>query len=382
MNNERNCVISGIGLATPAGCEIETAHAALAKGLPLFQQRRLLGEEGPIAEVSQVDDSLLDHGLTKRQARKIDRFSLLAIAAVRSALRDAGIEVNDQNRDSLGMIIGNATGGWSFVEPIMYGLYTEGTEAVNAYVATAWFPAAPQGEISILLRLGGYSKTVSADRASAGQALEQAMRVVQAGRQDMMLAGGSEAPLNGLVFNAYQRRARKTGGYRLGEGAAFLLVEDAEHARTRGSKVYGRLVSMGRGPSQVDAMREALELGRVGEKEVDCVILDARDEAEGLEEECRSLTRVFGAASDVWVSAPKSLYGDLIGAGMAVDAAVGCLSLNRQEVLPTAASMGRLLDAQHIRHVVGRPEPRPLRHVLVHGRDDYGQSLVMLLARP
>jgi len=327
-----------------------------------------------------VDDAALNHGLSKRQSRKLDRFTLFAIAAIKQALHAASIEITDQIRDRIGMIVGNATGGWGFVESVMYSLYAEGMDTVNPYVATAWFPAAPQGEVSILLRLGGYSKTVSADRLSSGIAVEQSVRLIQAERADVVLAGGAEAPLNALVFNSYLQRERADdGGPLLGEGAVFLAVEEEQRARARNARIYGRIAGIGKGRSLASSMAGALQMGRIGTAEVDHIFLDARNGERGIAAECQIIDEIFGRRSDLSVSAPKSMCGDLIGAGMAADIAIGCLGLVRQTVLPTPGEPGRPAGDRHLQHVVGQPAEKPLRYVLVNGQDAYGQSMSVLL---
>lgn len=380
MTDGKRCVVSGIGLATPAGCDLDTFWAALAKGASLFQPRHIYGDDGPVVQVSVVDDAALNHELSRRQSRKLDRFTLLAIAAIRQALRDATIEITDDIRDRIGMIIGNATAGWTFVESVMYSLYVEGMDTVNPYVATAWFPAAPQGEASILLGLGGYSKTVSADRLSSGIALEQSVRLILAERADIVLAGGAEAPLNALVFNSYLRREKDGKRMpRLGEGAVFLVVEDEQRARARNSKIYAHIAGIGKGRSLADSMPRALQMGRVGITEVGHVFLDARDGERGIAAECQIIDKIFDHPSDLSVSAPKSMYGDLVGADMAADIAIGCLALARQTVLPTAGDLEHISGDWHLNHVLGQPATKALKYLLVNGRDAYGQSMSILL---
>ena len=201
-------VISGIGLATPAGCSFEALYHNFYEGKQLFQSSKIFADESQLYPVSRVDDQMLDHGLSIRQLKKLDRFTILSLAATRRALEDADIDVNSEACKGIGIVVGNCTAGWKYVEPMMYQLYTEGMEAINSYVATAWFPAAPQGEASILYGLGGYSKTISADRLSSGLALAQSIKVLENGHVDLMLAGGAESPFSSLVYNAFLQSER------------------------------------------------------------------------------------------------------------------------------------------------------------------------------
>lgn len=372
-------VITGLGITSPAGCDPESHFGTLAAGAPLFRERRLFGDRAPGVPAAWVDGA--DHGVSRRLAKKIDRFCLLALAAARGALADAGIEPEAGIDERVGMIIGNATGGWSFVEPMMYGLCTEGMSAINAYVATAWFPAAPQGEISILLRLAGHSKTVSADRISAGFALLQAIRTVAAGRASFMLAGGAEAPLSALVQSAVIEARGLPGEDNppLGEGAALLVVESSQSAVKRGRQAVAVIEAAESGPSLETAIRRCLSAAGVDPRDVDLVMLDAAPDPAGAVEEQAALRSVFGARADLRVSAPATMYGDLLGAGMALDLANACLCLSRQQALPSAAGARLAGGPSPFRHVAGAAEVCRLRRVLVNGRDIDGRGFAVLL---
>lgn len=394
VSNRRHCVISGLGLATPAGNNPDDFWQTLEKGSPLFQKLEVFAGNNPYQYVSQVDNELLQHDLTKRQLKKLDRFTILSLAAAKGSLEDSDFALNDESRQRLGIILGNCTGGWGYVEPMMYPLYTQGMEAINPYVATAWFPAAPQGEISILHRIGGYSKTIAADRISSGVALEQSVWIIQADKADAMMAGGTESPLSALVLNAflqagyissqnqYQPFSSEADGYLLGEGAAILLVEAKEQAQKRGAKIYAEVLAIAKGNSLSNALHTCLSTAGLGAQDIDYIVLDAFGIAEKDDEEYQAIDAVLGTNSNLRMSSPKSMYGNLIGANMALDLAVACLSLERQTVLPTAIQTGTLKTAHTGKHVVGKPESCPLKHVLVNSRDQDGQSLVVLLSQP
>ncbi|WP_437957072.1 beta-ketoacyl synthase N-terminal-like domain-containing protein [Sorangium sp. So ce119] len=392
MFDSDRIAVTGLGLALPGGCDVEALWQRLAAGTPAFAPCYPYGERGPAVWAGQVDDGELEPGISKRNAKKIDRFTLLAMSAARAALVDAGLAESDA-RDRVGMVIGNATGGWTFVEPMMYGLYTEGMHAINAYVATAWFPAAAQGEISIFHRLSGYSKTLSADRLSSGLALHHAARVVESGREPVILAGGAEAPLSALVLNAHraagacsegtEHAAFDEGGSRalLAEGAAFVALEDEAHARARGARVRAKLRGLGRAARLEDAIRGALSSAGCGPRDVDLVILEGAGKPELDAVEYEALGAVFAGHEALRMSAPTRLYGDAIGAAFAANFAVGCLALERQAAAPTPAAARGLRAPPVGAHVVERPLPMPIRHALVHGRDDAGRAVALVLGK-
>jgi len=133
--------------------------------------------------------------LPTKEIRKVDRFSLLALVAARRALEAGGW---NGEQPACGVVTGNMFAGWTFTEPQLRALHASGLEDVSPYLATAWFPAAPQGQITIHLGLKGFAKTVTTDRCSGSQALGLAYERIRGGRSNLLLAGGIEAPVTPL----------------------------------------------------------------------------------------------------------------------------------------------------------------------------------------
>ena len=391
--NRKRYGISGIGIAISAGSDLDTLYSSLSQGKPLFQNYQIFADDSLSYPVSRVDEEALDHGLSIRQLKKLDRFTIFSLTAARQALQDAGIEVNSEFCKYIGMMVGNCTAGWTYVEPMMYSLYTEGMEAVNSYVATAWFPAAPQGEISILYGLGGHSKTVSADRLSSGLAIAQSIQVLNSGHVEMMLAGGAEAPLNSLVFNAFLQTnllspsgsyfpfSSTSDGNLLGEGSVFLAIETIERAYNRGIVPHCEILAVGQGHSLTEAIYTCLTKAIVTPEDVDYIVLDGAGSPEKDDEEYAVIAEVFAANQRVWLSSPKSIYGELLGANIAASVAVACLSLEKQTVFPTVSDSQSIKPSPVGKHVIGNPEPATLNYILINGRDFEGRGIAILLSK-
>ncbi|BAC90793.1 beta-ketoacyl-[acyl-carrier-protein] synthase family protein [Gloeobacter violaceus] len=380
--------VTGIGLATPMGCEAQTVWNHLSQGRPLF------GKDCPGAGAGRVDDHHIERRIPARHAQKLDRFTMLAMIAGENALADSHFEIAPENCYRVGLVVGNSTGGWTFLEPTMQALYSEGMKAVNSYTATAWFPTAAQGEISIHHRIGGYSKTVCADRLSAGFALELASVAVERGRVEAVVVGGTEAPLSDFVLNAYAGAGclspsgcyapfeETADGRLLAEGSAMLVLELSPAAAARGAKVHCEILAIAGGDDLAQAMRSCLHSAGVSPEAVDYIVLDAFGTPQRDDEEYRAIGEVFANHAQLRMSAPKSMYGDLVGAGVAMDVIIACMSIERQAVLPTAGTPARVKSPPVGRHVVGRPEAAPIRYALVNARDEAGRSLALLLAKP
>lgn len=160
--------------------------------------------------------------LTRRDAKRMDRFSLLALAAVRELTGS----IAPGKLASCGFVCGNMMAGWTFTEPQLRALHTDGPLAVSPYLASAWFPAAPQGQVSIHAGLHGYAKSIVTDRCAGSQAIAHAAQRIAAGRAEWMIAGGVESPVTPFVEAAVRQSGQRPEV--LSEAAAFLLLAPAE----------------------------------------------------------------------------------------------------------------------------------------------------------
>lgn len=232
-----NIVISGIGVVSPVGFELNAYRQALnhAMSAKMFGGHRIPDVE--------IDLDKIPHGLSPRQTKKLDRFTILSIYATRAALRDGKYNLTDGNNDRLGLLMGNAFGGWSYVEEQMYSLCQNHYDAINSYVATAWFPAAPQGEISILDKIAGASKTFSAGGLSSAYAIEYGVDLIKSGKLDAAVAGGTESPTNPIVNNAmtdFNTRTRFGQSF-VAESAGMVLIESEKSAKARAATIYAKI---------------------------------------------------------------------------------------------------------------------------------------------
>jgi Beta-ketoacyl synthase, N-terminal domain len=207
----RTVAVRSGGMISPPADSAGAALRAIRAGAP----------PSPAAPPTLADDQLAAaSGLPPREVRKLDRFSLLAVAAARRALDGSGL--TPEGWRGCGVLTGNMLAGWTFTEPQLAALHLGGAQTVSPYLATAWFPAAPQGQITIHLGLTGFAKTLTTDRCAGAQAVALAGERIAAGRDGLLLAGGVEAPKTPLVETAL--RLAGDGRTPLGEGAAYLLL--------------------------------------------------------------------------------------------------------------------------------------------------------------
>jgi len=218
--------------------------------------------------------------------------------------------------------------------------------------------------------------------------------LLEEGQLDAVLVGGTEAPLTPLVYNAclesgmlsptqhYRPFHHDADGMLLAEGAAMIVMEEESRARARGARIFADVMGVGFGASLTHSMRDCLSQADTSAGAVDYLILDARGSWADDAQEYAAIESVFGRDSTVRMSAPKSVYGNLIAASMGTDLATACLALERQAVPPTVGDFATLRIPPTGHHVVGACESATLSSVLVNGRDNYGHGMSILLGAP
>jgi len=350
-------VITGIGCITPAGLNINETFEGLLEGKKLLREiDRFDASRYPSRHAGLIDGFRPDDKFNKRLLKKLDRFSHLSLQAADDAITDAGIDIASEDPERVGIILGNALGGWEFAETELRDLWTGGLREVSPYQATAWFPAAPQGQISIYYGIKGFAKTIISDTASSHIAIGYAMRAIKTGRADVILAGGAEAPVSPYALlccntsgelsgsGAYRPFDKSRDGYVIGEGAGILLIEERERAIRRGASIYAELGGFGHTSDGVDAVNPGtdgealahamrLSIQRAGIEEINYLMPGGMAGTDYDASESRAINAVFGDSVPN-IGVPKSLFGNTLGASGAIDVAVGCMAMQRG-VMPT-----------------------------------------------
>lgn len=361
-------VITGIGIVSPAGIGKDEHWRNISSGNSFVSEiTKFDASKYPSRIAGQINSDLEKvNTFPKRLLKKIDRFSHLALLASEFAISDAKLNLDAEDKERMGVFIGNAIGGWEFAEVELRDLYAAGLKEVSPYQATAWFPAAPQGQVSIYYGLLGYSQTIIADSASGLVSIGSAYRAIQEGEADIILAGGSEAPISpyGLLCcntsgvlttrndapqKAYKPFDKDRDGFAIGEGAGIVILENMEHAKKRGVKIYGEIAGFsmtndGIHPTKQDiegrqlsrAMQMAIKEAGISIDGIDYICANGSATKDGDIAETKAIKAVFGKkAYQMPISAPKSAIGNLLGAAGAVDTATTLLAMENSFVPPT-----------------------------------------------
>lgn len=405
--------ITGLGVISPSGIDKKKFWTNIKAGRSAVEEitrfdsskyrSRVAGHVHELDAYSNVSSRLL---------KKIDLFSHMALVASEMAILDAKLDLEKENLNRAGIFMGNAIGGWLYGETELRDMYLEGREAVSPFMASAWFPAAPQGQVSIHYKMKGYSKTVVSDRASSLMAIGYGAKTINRGKNDFILAGGMEAPVtpyallccdtmgvctrnNASPESAYRPFDKNRDGMAIAEGAGILILESEERAQSRGAHVYANIIGYGTttdGVDRIDPADDGIELARciqialndakVKPEDIDYICLDGAGTQLGDITETIAIKKVFkSAARDVVCSAPKSIFGNMLGACGAVDVITTILAMEHNIVPPTI----NLNDPDpecDLNYCANVAQEKVINNALVINRGRGGINVVLVLQKP
>ncbi|MFY9402586.1 MAG: beta-ketoacyl-[acyl-carrier-protein] synthase family protein [Candidatus Omnitrophota bacterium] len=359
--------ITGLGVVTPSGIGKRQFWANIKSGRPFIKEiTRFDASKYPSRIAGQIDDLEKYSHISERLLKKIDVFSHMALVAAEMSLQDAGIDIKNEDPNLVGIFLGNAIGGWLYAETELRDMYIEGREGVSPYMASAWFPAAPQGQVSIYYGIKGFSKTVVADRASSLMALGYAKKLLLKNKLNLILAGGMEAPVTPYALlccntygalskdnlnpqQAYRPFDKNRSGCVIGEGSGVVVMESVQRAKSRKANILALISGYATTCDGVDrincasdgkelalAIKEALLDAKVAPSDIDYISLDGLAVDLWDNSEVEAIKDVFGEkAKDIPVSCPKSMFGNLLGASGAVDLIATILAMENSLVPPT-----------------------------------------------
>lgn len=363
----RSVVLTGVGCVTPIGTGVEALWEGLrARRSAVRRVTRFDPEPFSSRVAAEIDDFQPQDHMEKKRARRLDRFSQLAVASARLALADAELVPEREDKDRIGAMMGSALGGVSFAESQAEVFRREGIRSVDPALALAVFGGAASCNIAIEFGLTGPNSTNAMSCASGTIAIGEAFQVIRGGKADVMLAGGAEAPLSPLCFGAFAIiRAMSTrnddpatasrpfdrarDGFVMGEGAAVVVLEERARAEARGAPIYGQVLGYALtndahhmtaprpdGREAARAMRLALEDAHIGPSEVGYVNAHGSSTPLNDSTETKAIKQVFGEhAYRLAISGTKGYYGHPLGASGAIEAAICALGLRRGWLPPT-----------------------------------------------
>jgi 3-oxoacyl-[acyl-carrier-protein] synthase II len=366
-NGRRRVVITGLGAVTPIGKDVDSTWSALLAGesgagpITLFDTT-----DYPVNFACEVKDFDPTVWIDRKQARRMDRFAQFTIAAARQAESDSGIDIAAES-DRIGVSVATGIGGLKSFQDCYDTLRDRGPDRVNPFSIPAIIPNMGAAWVSMELGTKGPLTAPCAACAASNMAIGEGLDNIRLGRADVMLCGGTEAPITqvGIAgFGAMRALSRRNDdpkrgsrpfdahrdGFVMGEGAAILVLEALDHAEQRGAKIYAELLGYGlssdanhvtepdpSGESPARALDMALRDAGITPGEVDYVNAHATSTPLGDASETRVIKRALGEqhAYEVAVSGTKGATGHMLGAAGAVEAMFTLLAMRDHKLPPT-----------------------------------------------
>ena len=365
--SKRRVVITGLGIVSPVGIGVENAWANIVAGRSGITR---ITKFDPVAFSSQVAGEVKGFDVTQflppKDARRMDTFIQYGMAAGIEAVRDAGIEVSPDNAERIGVSIGSGIGGLGSIEDTDRILVESGPRKISPFFIPGTIINMISGNLSIMYGFKGPNIALVTACTTATHAIGDAARLIEYGDADVMVAGGAEAAITQLGVGGFAAaRALSTrnddpatasrpwdserDGFVIGEGAGVLVLEEYEHARRRGAKIYAELAGFGmsadayhmtspseNGEGAARCMRNALKNAGINIDEVDYVNAHGTSTPAGDLAETQAAKACFGDhARKVAMSSTKSMTGHLLGAAGGVEAVFTALAVRDQVAPPT-----------------------------------------------
>ena len=400
----RRVVITGLGMVTPLGCGVEPTWRRLLNGqsgarrIESFDVSDLPAKIGcSIPRGDRAEGAYdPDQWMEPKEQRKVDEFIAFAMCAARQALDDAGWRPTSyQDQINTGVMIGSGIGGIEGIAETAIVLKERGPRRVSPFFIPGRLINLASGYVSIEFGLKGPNHAVVTACSTGAHAIGDAARLIALGDVDVMVAGGTESPLNRLSvagfaacralstsFNETPTRAsrpydRDRDGFVMGEGAGVVVLEDYDHAKRRGARLYAEVIGYGLsgdafhitapapdGDGALRCMKMALHRAGIAPAEIDYINAHGTSTPLGDEIEVNAVQRLVGnAASRISMSSTKSSIGHLLGAAGAVEAIFSVLAI-RDQVAPATINLDHPSVETPIDLVPNEPRRRGINVVL------------------
>ncbi len=410
----KRVAITGAGVVTPIGI-----------GLKAFWEGLMTGKSGagqishfdaanfPTTIGAEVKGFSGGDYLEKKEVRRTDLFIQYAVAAARMAVEDARLDVSDAEKNNrIGVLVGSGIGGIQTIERQFGVLKEKGPRRVSPFLVPMLIANMASGYISIVMGLKGPNTTVVTACATGTHAIGDAGRIIQRGDVDVMLAGGSEAPFTPIAVAGFcaakamstrnhdpEKASRpfdaERDGFVMGEGSGVVVLEEWEHARRRGARIYGELVGYGltgdayhvtapdpEGSGAIRCMRMALKDGGVEPGEVGYINAHGTSTFYNDKIETLAIKEVFGEhAYRIPVSSTKSMTGHLLGAAGGVELVATLLSMREERVHPTINYEEPDPDCD-LDYVPGKPRQHSFTLALSNSFGFGGTNACLLVKKP
>lgn len=364
---KRRIVVTGMGMLSPLGNDVTSSWNNMLAGksgaqfIDHFDTTNYGTKFAALVKGLETTDFI-----PRKETKKMDLFIQYGIIAAQQAIKDSGLEITDENAHRIGAAIGSGIGGLGLIEENHTKMMASGPRKLSPFFVPSTIINMIAGHLSIMYGLKGPNISITTACTSGVHNIGHAARIIAYGDADVMVAGGAEKASTEMGIGGFgAARALSTrnedptkasrpwdkdrDGFMLGDGAGIMVLEEYEHAKARGAKIYAELAGFGMsgdayhmtsppedGEGAARAMENALNDAQVNAAQVGYINAHGTSTPAGDKAESQAVKRVFGdSASSVMVSSSKSMIGHLLGAAGAVESIVTVMSLVDQKVSPT-----------------------------------------------
>jgi 3-oxoacyl-[acyl-carrier-protein] synthase II len=363
---KRRVVITGVGAVTPLGNNIETTWAGIKEGRSgVGPMTRVNPDDFPAKVAAEVKDFDIETYIERKDARKMDRFTHFALAASIMAVKDANLEITPELGLRTGVWIGSGIGGMETYEQQFRTFIDRGYRRVSPFFVPMMIPDMAAGQVSIHLGAKAMNSCTVTACASGTNSIGDAFKVIERGDADVMITGGAEAPVTNMSVAGFCANTALTlnkdpntasrpfdanrDGFVIGEGSGILILEEYEHAKARGAKMYAEIIGYGstgdahhitapapEGEGAARAMKQALNGAGIEPSQIDYINAHGTSTPYNDHFETLAVKSVFGEhAYKLAISSTKSMTGHLLGAAGGIEAIFTALAIQESVLPPT-----------------------------------------------
>lgn len=406
---KRRVVVTGMGAITPIGNTVEEFWDSIKEGIVGIDEiTKFDTTDFKVKLAAEVKDFAAKERLDFKAAKRMEPFSQYAVAAAKEAYQDAGLNMEEEDPFRIGVIVGSGIGSLQVAEREYEKILTKGPSRVNPLMVPLMISNMAAGNIAIYLGLKGKCTSVTTACATGTHSIGDALRAIQYGDADVMLAGGAESAICSLSVSGFTNLTALTtstdpkrasipfdkdrSGFVIGEGAGVVVLEELEHAKKRGAKIYAEIAGYG---ATCDAyhITAPAEDGTGAAKAMELAITDANMTTEDVDYinahgtsthhndlfETRAIKQVFGdAVSNVIVNSTKSMTGHLLGAAGGIEFIV-CVKSIEEGFIHQTMGLETPDEECDLNYAIGAPIQKPVRCALSNSLGFGGHNATLLV---
>ena len=404
-------VVTGYGVTSPIGNTPEEFWNSLHEGkIGIKPITKFDASEIPVFNAGEIQDFPFDKYFVKKDKNRMDTYSLYAIYAAMEALENSGLNMEEEDRDRVGVIVSSGIGGLQELEDQIIRMHERGMKRIQPMFIPKALSNMGAGNIALKIGAQGVCKSVTTACASANDAIGEAFREIKFGMHDVVLAGGAEASITRIGiggFNALTALSttedperssipfdKDRDGFVLGEGAGVVMLEELEHAKARGAKIYAEVTGYGctgdayhitspaeDGSGAAKAMELAMEEAQITPAQVDYINAHGTSTHHNDLFETRAIKKAFGeAAKDVVINSTKSMIGHLLGAAGGVEF-ITCVKSIEDGFIHQTVGTKEADEECDLNYAIGSPVEKEIKAAMSNSLGFGGHNATILIQK-